>query len=174
MAGKKAIPEIDPMAFINGALSFAWAADELQRLLTVGNDQHADPVYLLMAHSIELALKGYLRLRGLATATLAQRQYGHSLQALLNECEQQGFPMHGDRMELRDVVRMLDDSNRRQGLRYFTLETQTFPEVRWGIAAVHDIVAAALQAALNADPDAEKPGPAVKANFTVGKPHPKP
>src|SRR4051794_27798214 len=56
MAGRAATPEIHPMAFINGAGRFAWAAEELQKLLVEpGRDPHADPVYLLVAHAIELA-----------------------------------------------------------------------------------------------------------------------
>jgi hypothetical protein len=172
MAGNTA--EVEPMAFINGALRFAWAADELQKLLKAVHDPHDDPVYLLMAHAIELALKGYLRLHGWSTLTLARPPYGHNLRELYRECEQLGLPLHGDRSSARDVVRMLDDSNEDQGLRYFILKSQTFPEVRWGVEVVHGIVDAARRAAVMVNPDAEKPGPVVKFNFTIGEPHEQP
>src|SRR5579864_9564012 len=116
MAATTPTHEIEPMAFINGASRFFWAAEELQKLLKPVPDPNDDPVYLLMAHSIELALKGYLRLQGVPTATLA-RQYGHNLQDLLKECEQRRFPFGGDRLSLRNVVCLLDESNRNQGLR---------------------------------------------------------
>jgi hypothetical protein len=44
-------------------------------------DPHADPVYVLIAHAIELALNGYLRVQGFSTAMLA-RSYGHDLSKL--------------------------------------------------------------------------------------------
>jgi hypothetical protein len=81
MAGT-ATREIAPMAFINGALRFAWAANELHKLIKPGDpDPHAGPVYVLIAHAIELALNGYLRVQGFSTAMLA-RSYGHDLSKL--------------------------------------------------------------------------------------------
>src|SRR4051812_33889460 len=63
MAGKIPHPEIEAMAFINGARQYAWAADKLHAHIEQGGrDPHSGPLYLLMAHAIELALKGYLRL----------------------------------------------------------------------------------------------------------------
>ena len=170
LASRMSPVEIEPMAFINGALRFVWAADELRKLLKPGNDPNDDPVYLLMAHAIELALKGFLRLHGFSTATLSQRPYGHNLRELYQQSEQLGIALHRDRTSMSDVVGMLNDSNQGQGLRYFTLESQGFPEISWGMEVVHELVATARQAVVTADPDAEKLSPAVKFDFTISKP----
>ena len=104
MAGTTAPSEIEPMAFINGALRFVWAADELRKLLKPGNDPNDDPVYLLMAHAIELALKGFLRLHGFSTATLSQRPYGHNLRELYQQSEQLGIALHRDRPDCKSMT----------------------------------------------------------------------
>jgi hypothetical protein len=171
MAGT-ATPEIEPMAFINGASHFAWAAEELQKFITPGsNDPHTGPVYLLMAHAIELALKGYLRLHGYPTAVLAKRPYKHDLQKLYSECSTRGMRFPAEKAcGVGVIVGMFDRSNEAQGLRYFTLKSQQFPELSWGIEIVREIVTFARQAAIAKYPDAEKPGPAAKANMIFGKP----
>lgn len=89
-ATRTAPGEIEAMAFINRALRFQWAADELQKLLKPGNDPNDDPVNLLTVHAIELSFKGYLLLHGFSTATLSQRPYGHNLREL-RVYEQRGF-----------------------------------------------------------------------------------
>ncbi len=88
------------------------------------------------------------------------------MRELYKQCEQFGLALDGT----SDVVKMLDESNQGQGLRYFTLESQSVPEISWGMEVVHEIVAGAQQAVLTANPDAEKPGPAVKFDFTISKP----
>lgn len=49
------------------------------------------PVYYLYCHAIELALKAFLRAKGLSAEKLASREYGHRLQVVWNECKDQGL-----------------------------------------------------------------------------------
>ena len=58
------------------------AAFETQR--SKGN-AFFDPTYYLHGHSIELALKGFLRGRG-TSAKVLKDKYGHNLKLLLTEC----------------------------------------------------------------------------------------
>ncbi|MBZ5677321.1 MAG: HEPN domain-containing protein [Acidobacteriia bacterium] len=160
--------DIEPMAFVNGATDFAWAAAALHEL---PNRHAAGPTYLLMAHAIELALKGYLRLQGLSTAELARPPYGHDLGALYTECLSSGFccPVE-KRLDVANVIELLHKSNRSQGLRYFTWESQWPPELTWGVEVVQSVVALVKVAALQRDPNAGTPGPAVKLIVTIGQP----
>jgi hypothetical protein len=46
---------------------------------------HTVPYYLYV-HSIELALKAYLRTKGVSKKELSRKKYGHNLETLLAEC----------------------------------------------------------------------------------------
>jgi hypothetical protein len=49
------------------------------------------PIY---SHALELALKAYLRSKGVTSNQLASRAFGHSLQVLWDTCVDQGLTGH--------------------------------------------------------------------------------
>ena len=160
----KPTSETTPIAFINGASSFAWAAEELCKSLTPSNRQFSDPVYLLMAHAIELALKGFLRSKGVPSEALMKRPYGHHLINLYTKARSLGFE---ENTEVCNVVALLNDSNQNQALRYFIVQSRTLPDVGCGVEVTHRLISLAKSAVLLTDPDADKPGPLVKFDFTL-------
>src|SRR5262249_39421477 len=119
------------------------------------------------------ALKGYLRLHGWSTAKVVQRKYGHNLQELYKACESEGLTIHGEqRSSISNVISLLDESNRDQGLRYFTRRSQQFPELGWVVEVIRNTAPLVVPAPPAVDPDADNPGPAVKLDFTISKPQP--
>lgn len=45
-----------------------------------------EPIYYLYCHTMELAMKGYLRAKGMSEKELSKRQFGHSLLSLWQAC----------------------------------------------------------------------------------------
>jgi HEPN domain-containing protein len=73
-----------PLGLWNRAKEFAEAANVVAN--AAGN-QKSLPAYYLWGHSIELSLKAFLFSRGVPLRKLASRNFGHDLEALLEEAK---------------------------------------------------------------------------------------
>lgn len=85
--------------------------------------KHTVPYYLYV-HSIELALKAFLRAKGIEKAKLSTRRYGHNLESLLRKCIQRG--MRVDKHE-RIVVEWLNAFVDDHAFRYLRPGFQQLP-----------------------------------------------
>jgi HEPN domain-containing protein len=106
-------------AFLTTAKQYHLAAITL---LTIHQRVEA-PLYFLFTHALELALKTYLRSRGLATPRGPQ---GHALRDLLEQCYRNGLQVG---LDLRNVVQLLESENSRHGFRYFVFEGTGRPDI---------------------------------------------
>lgn len=91
------------------------------------------PVYFLFTHTIELALKAYLRSRDVA---IQHGQPGHALRDLLSQCRENGLPIS---LDLQNVVQLLESENRQHGFRYFLFESTFVPEISF-LSEVVDVL----------------------------------
>jgi len=171
---KKTLEEVVPAAFITGALTYQSAGDELFKIRyePAKNMYGLDPVYTLYLHAVELALKGLLRAHGRTTTELFNMKHG--LMALYQECEKlmSGIDAATWR-SVQEVISLLAQGNKNQGFRYYSPTGRGMPELGWTREVVEIVVQAARAGVLAVDPDAERPGMAVKMDFTTGKPVPK-
>src|SRR6266516_7100953 len=83
------------------------------------------PLYFLFTHAIELALKAYLRSRGLSTP---RGQQGHALQKLFEQCQRNGLQGGFD---LRNVIQLLESENKQHGFRYFLFAGTGRPDIKY-------------------------------------------
>ena len=98
--------------------------------------------YYLHSHSIELALKAYLRTHGVTEAEL-KKSFRHGFVDLLAKCEQLGLKFRKPK-RTRQLVDFLNELTKQQAFRYFYGGIKQQPElseVRDGneriLAAVH-------------------------------------
>lgn len=94
------------------------------------------PIYFLYAHTIELALKAYLRSHGVPL------QSKHALGMMLEECQRIGLRVHSD---LEFVIRLLESENKLHGFRYFVFKGATKPEIDYVREVVNDLMAAVTE-----------------------------
>jgi hypothetical protein len=170
-----------PMAFVNMANEYCAAANALlelseQRPKKVNRQsEFNDPTYFLYFHTIELALKAYLRSHDLPI--LGTPRMNHELLKLYEECRSLGLGIGpDDRVDIRNIVGLLESSNEFQGLRYFNLQQRSLPGLDWTretVGALLEEVAARVEQVF---PGSNIPGPAVKADFifTIRKAQAKP
>jgi HEPN domain-containing protein len=105
-------------AFLNRAKEYHLAAGA-----TFPIYKEADgPVYFLYTHTIELALKAYLRSHGVQLKPI------HKLDVLLRECRQHGMIV--DR-KTDNVINSLSFEYRKQGFRYYVFESHTLPMIEF-------------------------------------------
>lgn len=159
-------PEVNPEAFISGAREFKRAADTLCEAIyaNVGRD-NCDPAYVLFFHAAELALKGSLTAHG-KTGRQLRAELGHGLMMLLREAAPHLKVAGEDVQTVENVMGLLDDANKYQGLRYFGPHQRTLPDLaytREGVAIV--LKAAAEDVAAN--PKNTGRG---RVDFRIGKP----
>jgi hypothetical protein len=81
--------------------------------------------YYLHTHSIELALKAYLRTRAITEAEL-KKSFRHGLVDLLAKCEALGLKFRKPK-RTRELVHFLNDLTRNQAFRYFYGSTTQLP-----------------------------------------------
>ena len=135
MARKKLLQEVYAAAFFNEARKYQGAADELfaiadARPKIYGNMQFDSPLYLLYFHTIELALKAFLRANDLPI--LHTRRMNHNLYALYLESRDLGLTIGPrDKFEIENIVQLLDSANEHQGIRYFNLESGATADLSW-------------------------------------------
>ena len=166
----KAKDEIDAMAFINLAIEYKSAADQLYALRHDRPGMGSEPVYFLYFHSIELALKGHLRTLGWPTPRLKEKMR-HQVNKLLTECN---LPLTRDteiHRSIRSVLSLLECANGSETLRYFDLKSRGLPDLDW-TREVADVVLRLARTYVVGmdDPHAEVPGVAMKLDMIVSKP----
>jgi hypothetical protein len=98
--------------------------------------------YYLHSHSIELALKAFLRVHGVTEVEL-KKSFRHGFVDLLGRCEQLGLKFRKPK-RTRQLVDFLNELTRRQAFRYFyggIKQQPALAEVRDGneriLASVH-------------------------------------
>lgn len=122
-----------------------------------------EPLYFLYVHSIELALKAYLRSRD---RPLFEK---HGLVTLLDNSEKHGF--HVDR-DLRNVVELLESENKRHGYRYFVAGQTSRPGMDY-VPGVVDALMRAVEGHLKSSICSSLPRRGA-VRMVFGKPHTKP
>lgn len=170
MVTSNTVVDAHPMAFVNMAREYYAAANALlesseQRPKKANRQsEFSDPIYFLYFHTIELALKAYLRSHDLPI--LGTPRMSHELLKLYEECRALGLIIGpDDRFDIRNIVDLLGSSNEFQGLRYFNLQQRSLPGLDWTrktVGALVEVVEARVEQAF---PDSNIPGPAVKADF---------
>lgn len=85
----KPIPLMDDETRTTAFGLWRYAGDYLAAAKVVrasrGRDDIFFPAYFLVGHSIELAMKAFLRASGISVAALRSRTYGHDLERLIRE-----------------------------------------------------------------------------------------
>ena len=160
MAKNASMEEPTAEALLNMAKQYHLAATTLVSI----HEKVASPRYFLFAHTVELALKAYLRVCGLATP---KGQAGHAHKNLLKTCEQNGLKV-GD--QWLNIVALLESETKLQGFRYFTFTSTVLPEINYLNEVVEEMVAA-VEAEVQKKPFAGPTG--IVLRLTVGKPMPK-
>ena len=156
------------MAFFNLAREYQEAANHLF-------DRHSpdgsDPINFLYFHTLELALKAFLRSHG--KVILGTRRKSHELTRLYEECRDLGLIIGpSDRFEIANIVSLMEEGNADQRFRYFNLTTGVIPDVSWTREVVEQLMRA-VESHLNAHSGQILPGPAATFTLVIGKPVPK-
>jgi hypothetical protein len=134
MQAKKRQQDAHASAFFNSAREYHDAANELFLLIDArrkvhDNRQFNSPTYLLYFHTIELALKAFLRTHDIPILGLRRR---HILTGLYSESRDLGLVIGPqDKFQIGNIVSLLDSANKGQGLRYFNFETVTTADLAW-------------------------------------------
>jgi hypothetical protein len=132
--------EIDPVVFHFGAVRFLIAGDDLYGTRQPPPNPSQQPIYVMYAHSLELALKAYLRHVGVSTATLV-KTFGHNIGRLYDEANARGLdplPEHARHFEA--VAQLTTESNVDQSLRYWTPGMTQAPRIEWLRTVAHLLV----------------------------------
>lgn len=116
------------MVFFNRALEYHKAAGQLFDLHPDGS--LSDPINFLYFHTAELALKGFLRSHNIPI--LGTKRQSHKLTELYEQCRSLGLKIGAsDLVEIGNIVKLLDDANEDQGLRYFSLRSGGGVDLPW-------------------------------------------
>jgi HEPN domain-containing protein len=145
-------------AFLNMAQQYHLAATTLFPL----RRRAEMPLYFLYTHTIELALKAYLRSHG------CRVPYSHKLPWLFQQCADQGLRGHSD---LRNVIQLLESENKEYGFRYFVFATTGKPEITYLREVVDDLMAVVVEE-VKKRPSTDLPKKAV-LKMTVSRPYKK-
>jgi hypothetical protein len=165
--------DVHAMAFLNEARAFHKAANTLHAAYEQAEPEgrrsplSSDPVYFNYFHTVELALKSFLRFHDLAI--LGTKRQSHKLTELYDECRDLGLRIGpDDRFTIGNVVSLLTSGNEYQGFRYFNLDVRPRPELPW----TREVVDALIEAVAADVDDHLPPGPAATFDLIVGKPRP--
>ncbi len=156
------------MAFLNLARQYQKAASRL--LTSVESEKKgsqivplSDPIYFLYFHTVELALKAFLRFHG---QDVPRGQEGHDIVELHRQCQSLGLRLSADPHGLQNIVTLLASGNDDHGFRYFNLKSSALPDLPW----TRDVVDSLIQVVRECVDDHAPPGPAVKVQLIVGRP----
>jgi hypothetical protein len=163
---KKLRHDVSAMAFLNSARSYHGAANRLFE-----SQPFRDPTYFLYFHTVELLLKAFLRSENVPI--LGTRRQSHRLTDLYEECRNLGLVIgQHDGFEIGNIVSLLDSGNEYQAFRYFNLESQVMPDLRWTHEVVEQLMRA-VESKLGApSPQNVRPGRGVKGVMVIGQPVP--
>ncbi len=164
----KPITDMTAMAFFGFAREYHSAANHL---FDSGLSSR-NPIYFLYFHTVELALKAFLR--SLNIQILGTERQSHNLTKLYEECRGLGLRVGpADRFEIENIVTLLEAGNEYQGFRYFNLKSGSLPSLSWTREVVERLMLA-LETHLGGR-SKPKTVPASPAKLTIiyGKPTPK-
>ena len=155
-----------PLSFLNMARKFQKAGSRLLDSVATepreGNQVPlADPIYMLYFHTVELALKAFLRSNG--EVVPKKGQAGHDIVELHKRCEALGLP-HADKPGLQFIVSLLASGNENQGFRYYTLKGGFIPDLFWTREVVDLLIQSVRQ---HVEAKLGPPGPPVAGKLTI-------
>jgi HEPN domain len=143
MPTKKLQQAVYPKAFLNMARDYADAANELFMIAEARpkiQGRHlplSSPLYLLYSHAAELALKAFLQAKNVPTPKT------HELAKLYEESRDLGLVIGPkDRFQIGNIVSFLDSGNKKQGFRYFNLESCTVANLSWVREGIPELIRA--------------------------------
>ena len=170
---KKAAPATDEHAA--SFLAFGRQYQKAANLLYEADKTLKVPTYFMYLHAIELALKAYLRAANLPVVAGKKRKH-HQVTELYEECKTLGLRIGTeDPSDIRNIVSMLDDMNMDQGLRYFTRNPSSTPEMSWVRDTVENLFRAVEPSVkARAEADGVGSGRAVSFSLMFNKPYPTP
>jgi hypothetical protein len=173
MAKKINVPAKDEHAA--SFFGFAGRYQKAANLLYASDRTLTDQINFLYSHAIELALKAFLRAHNLPIVVAQGARKHHRLAELYEECRSLGLKIGADdATNIRNIMCLLDGANKEQGLRYFSVNSATTPELSWtrdGVERLMRVVEPIVNTSAQAD--GIVPGRAVKLNMTFGKPETK-
>lgn len=141
MPTKRPQQAVYPMAFLNMARDYADAANELFMIADARpkiQDRHlplSSPRYLLYSHAAELALKAFLGAKNIPTFER------HEFAKLYEKSQRAGLVMN-HRFEIGNLMSLLDSGNKKQGFRYFNLESCTVANLSWVREGIPELIRA--------------------------------
>jgi HEPN domain-containing protein len=145
-------------ALLNDARQYHAAADALFE----SKIYLSRPINALYFHTVELALKAYLRAHG-------GDPWGHKIGKLYNECRASGLKITSDdRFGLGNIVSLLEKGNEDMAFRYFTLKSGSEPDLRWTREVVGQLMQA-VEAFVQPDGPVA-PGRIAKLTMVIGMP----
>lgn len=116
-------------------------------LMVKEQDDESVVPYMLLARSLELALKAFLRSDG-ATLDYLKRQ-GHSLPCLYDETIARHLDLvWPEAAELMPALELLDAANHRQGLRYIITGLVHYPDWSASTVLAADLITALIEPCL--------------------------
>jgi hypothetical protein len=129
---------VSAMAFFNFARQYHEAANCLFK-------EHGalrDPIHFLYFHTVELALKAFLRSHDIRIlGTWRGRPSGHQLTKLYEECRILGLTIGpDDKFQIGNIVTNLDKANEYQGLRYFNPKSGVMAALSWTREVVEQLM----------------------------------
>lgn len=120
----------EPMNFYSSAEDYYYSAICITQALHGGNLHLHFTIsvpYYLFSHAVELALKGFLRAKGLSKKDL-KNKYSHNFRKLLKDSISHGLPL--DEVECVTAIKWLEEYDR---------ESIHFRYVRGGVMSLMDI-----------------------------------
>lgn len=102
-----------------------------QELVKSGNVELMSPSYYLIAHALELSLKGFLRGKGCTLDDLkSYRKFGHDLNKCLNGALEQGLEEFIQLTEEENAaVQLINEYYKEKDLEYIKTGFKTYPEI---------------------------------------------
>lgn len=157
---------LKPVAFVNSALRYCDAANELfgiseNRPRLGAAYQLSDQINLLYFHAVELGLKAFLLSKNIKAT-------GHSLEGLYKKAKKAGLVVGtDDQLTIGNIASLLDSANKDQNLRYFNLRSSSEPDLEWTREVVNDFLGVIAPLIKAQCPGAEKSGQVAKITMII-------
>lgn len=163
--GKKTIDVCaePPASYLYRATEYHSAAVELRKSPNRPGHEWRGPIYFMIIHSIELALKAFFRTR------FKKIQRSHDIQKLFQTCCENGIDLNSEtKGDIGRVIELLVEGNSDNGFRYLMVGEE-MPAEQWAIEASDNLirtVATAVDAYLKQNSDK----PTFRVHSILGKP----
>lgn len=165
----KTITDVSAMAFFNFAREYHSAASHLFD----SRSSLRNPIYFLYFHTVELALKAFLR--SCDIRILGTGRQTHSLTKLYEESRSLGLRLGpGDRFGIVNIVSLLEAGNEYQGFRYFNCKSGSLPSLPWTREVVDQLMLSVQTHVEGCSKLETAPAGPAKLTIIYGKPAPKP